>query len=94
VQSVGDKDTPLAALALYPASQDIVDRFYSEKDPDLTPPKDAAGREYEVVFQTWAWKLYASPACVAAVKRDEKLSGAESAGDPIYGPGGSATPLD
>lgn len=94
VQSDGNPDTPLAALALYPASQDIVDRFYSEKDPDLTPPKDPAGRPYEVVYSSWAWKLYASPACVDAVKRGEKLKGAEKAGDPVYGPGGTPVPLN
>lgn len=84
VQTIGNKETPLAALALFPASQDIVDRFYSQKKPSLTPPRDAAGRQYQAVVSTWAWKLYASPACIAAVKADRKLPGAQRAGDPIY----------
>lgn len=84
VQTIGNQETPLAALALYPASQDIVNRFYSQKKPDLTPPQDAAGNGYEVVFQTWAWKLYASPTCVAAVKRGKKMPGAQVAGDAVY----------
>ncbi|MFT4050115.1 MAG: glycosyltransferase family 39 protein [Solirubrobacterales bacterium] len=93
VQTTGDPETKLAALALFPASQDIVNRFYSQKKPDLSTPTDADGDPYEVVFSTWAWKLYASPACVAAVKRGEKLEGAEKAGDEQYGPGGAAVPL-
>lgn len=57
---------PLAELALYPASEDVADRFYSQM-PDLAAPTDADGEEYEVVASNWAWKLYASPGCVAKV---------------------------
>lgn len=84
VQTTGNLETPLAALALFPAGQQIVDRFYSQKKPDLTPPTDAAGDPYEVVFATWAWKLYASPACVRAVKQSRRMPGAQTAGDPHY----------
>lgn len=84
VQTVGNPETPLAALALYPASQDIVDRFYSQKKPDLTPPHDSTGRKYEAVFRSWAWKLYASPECIDAVKAGRVLPGAEVAGDAVY----------
>jgi hypothetical protein len=84
VQTIGNPETPLAALALFPASQEIVDRFYSQKKPDLTPPLDAAGRPYEVVFRSWAWKLYASPECVSAVGAGRRLPGAERAGDAVY----------
>jgi 4-amino-4-deoxy-L-arabinose transferase-like glycosyltransferase len=84
VQTVGNPETPLAELALYPASQDIVNRFYSQKKPDLTPPTNAQGEPYEVVFETWAWKLYASPECVEAVEAGRKLKGAQRAGDADY----------
>lgn len=84
VQTTGNPETPLAALALFPANQRIVDRFYSQKKPDLTPPTDAAGDPYEVVFETWAWKLYASPACVRAVKQSRQMPGAQTAGDSHY----------
>lgn len=84
VQTTGNLETPLAALALYPANQDIVNRFYSEKKPNLTPPRDKQGRQYEVVYESWAWKLYASPDCVAAVKAGHLLPGAQKAGDPVY----------
>ena len=84
VQTTGNLETPLAALALFPAGQQIVDRFYSQKKPDLTPPTDAAGDAYKVIFETWAWKLYASPACVRAVKQSRRMPGAQTAGDPHY----------
>jgi 4-amino-4-deoxy-L-arabinose transferase-like glycosyltransferase len=75
IQTVADPDHPLANLALYPASKDIVARFYSEKKPNLTPPRDSNGGQYEVVYESWAWKLYASPECVAAVKRNQPVPG-------------------
>lgn len=84
VQTVGNPETPLAALALFPADQSIVDRFYSEKKPGLDPPRDEQGREYLLVADSWAWKLYASPDCVESVKAGEKLPGAERAADPVY----------
>jgi 4-amino-4-deoxy-L-arabinose transferase-like glycosyltransferase len=77
IQTTTDPEHPLANLALYPASEDIVKRFYSEKLPDLTPPHLPGGKPFEVVYSTWAWKVYASPACVAAVKQGEPLSGAD-----------------
>lgn len=84
VQTVGNPETPLAELALFPANQQIVDRFYSQKKPDLSPPVDQNGQSYEVVFESWAWKLYASPRCVEAVSRGSKLTPAERAGDAVY----------
>jgi hypothetical protein len=84
VQTTGNPQTPLAALALFPASQDIVNRFYSQKKPDLTPPSNARGETYEVVFETSAWKLYASPDCIAAVAAGHTMPGAERAGDADY----------
>lgn len=84
VQSNANPETPLAELALFPASQDIVNRFYSEKKPDLSPPQDAEGNDFVVVRQTPAWKLYASPACLAAVERGERLPTAQAAGDANY----------
>jgi hypothetical protein len=75
IQTTMDRKHPLANLALFPASRDIVRRFYSEKLPKLTPPRDAARRQYEVVYSSWAWKLYASPACIAAAKRGQPVAG-------------------
>lgn len=92
VQTRGNLETPMAALALLPASQDIIDRFYSQKKPKLTPSEYGfAG--YEPVLSTWAWKVYASAECREAVEAGIKLKGAEKAGDPIYnGKPDSATP--
>ncbi|MBJ7355008.1 MAG: glycosyltransferase family 39 protein [Thermoleophilaceae bacterium] len=67
---------PLAELALYPASRDVANRFYSTI-PDLTAPKNADGEAYVVVASNWAWKLYASPDCVAAVKQGKPSAGAK-----------------
>jgi 4-amino-4-deoxy-L-arabinose transferase-like glycosyltransferase len=77
IQTRADPAHPMANLALIPASKQIVQRFYSQKLPQLDPPRDARGRAYELVFSTWAWKLYAAPACVAAVKAQTPLAGAE-----------------
>jgi 4-amino-4-deoxy-L-arabinose transferase-like glycosyltransferase len=84
VQTIGNPETPLARLALFPASQDIVNRFYSQKKPDLTPPEDPQGRAYRDVFSSWAWRIYASPECVAAVAKNQPLPGAQKAGDANY----------
>jgi 4-amino-4-deoxy-L-arabinose transferase-like glycosyltransferase len=77
VQTTADPDHGLANLALYPASQDIVDRFYSQKKPDLSTPVDASGEKYTSVYSSWAWRLYASPACVAAVKAGATVPGVD-----------------
>ena len=80
VQTIGDPETPMAALALFPASNDIIHRFYSEKLPKPTPA-DYGHPEFVPVYSTWAWKIYATPACIAAVKRGVKLAGSQAAGD-------------
>ena len=72
VQSTRAPGYPLAELALYPANRDVADRFYIEV-PDLTAPKDSGRRSFETVYATWAWKLYASPDCVAAVAKGQPL---------------------
>lgn len=92
VQTIGNPETPMAALALFPASKDIVDRFYSIKKPKLTPA--AYGYpDFQPVLTTSAWKLYASPECIAAVKKGQVLPGSQKVGDPDYSdyvkPGGS-----
>ncbi|MGB0889184.1 MAG: ArnT family glycosyltransferase [Solirubrobacterales bacterium] len=76
IQSIGDKDYPLAELALYPASLDVAKRFYSEI-PNLDPPTTPDGEPYETVYASWAWRLYASPDCAAAVEAGRALPGAE-----------------
>ncbi len=83
VQSIGNKETPMAALALFPANRDIVNRFYSEKVPRLTPA-DYGFTGYEVIYETWAWKIYASRACIEAVAAGKVLAGSERAGDAVY----------
>jgi hypothetical protein len=77
IQTTSDPEHPLANLALYPASEDIVKRFYSEKLPNLTPPEHPGGKPFTVVYSSWAWKLYASPECVAAIKSGQPLAGVE-----------------
>lgn len=90
VQTVGDPEATWAALALMPANRDIVNRFYSQKKPNLNPREIA---DYKVVYGSWAWTIKASPACVAAVRAGEPLAGAQEAADEKYGPGGHAVPL-
>ncbi len=76
IQSVGDKNYPLAELALYPASRSVAERFYSEV-PSLDAPTTADGEPYKTVYASWAWRLYASPDCAAAVEAGRALPGAE-----------------
>lgn len=88
VQTIGNPETPMAVLALFPANQDVIDRFYSQKKPKPTPADYStltrSFADYRTVLQTAAWKLYASPECIAAVKRNRPLDGARAAGDPNY----------
>lgn len=72
IQSVGDPNYPLAELALYPASLDVAKRFYS-KVPNMEAPRTPAGEPYQTVFASWAWRLYASPECAAAVAEGQPL---------------------
>ncbi|MGH2906410.1 MAG: ArnT family glycosyltransferase [Solirubrobacterales bacterium] len=76
VQSTGDTAHPLANLALYPASRLIAQKFYSAI-PDLSAPHQPGEPGYASVYRTWAWQLYASPACVAAVKAGGPLVGVD-----------------
>jgi 4-amino-4-deoxy-L-arabinose transferase-like glycosyltransferase len=76
VQSTGDSTHPLANLALYPASRLIAQKFYSAI-PDLSPPHQSGGSAYDSVYKTWAWQLYASPECVAAIKSGKPLAGVD-----------------
>lgn len=72
IQSIGAPGYPLAQLALYPASLDVAKRFYSEV-PDMSAPTTANGEPYESVYASWAWRLYASPQCAAAVAKGQAL---------------------
>ena len=58
----------------YPASRLIAQKFYSAI-PVLSAPHQLGGPAYPSVYKTWAWQLYASPECVAAVKSGNPLAG-------------------
>jgi hypothetical protein len=69
IQTKSDPDHPLAETILYPANRDVAGSYYN-RVPDLTPP---AG--YTSVYKTWAWQLYASPECRAAIASGKTVSG-------------------
>lgn len=67
VQTRSDPAHPLAETILYPRDRSIAAKYYN-RVPDLTPP---AG--YTTVFTSWAWRLYASERCRAAVRAGRTL---------------------
>lgn len=71
VQTLKDDAHPLAETILYPRDRSIAAKYYN-KVPSLTPPVG-----YETVFTSWAWRLYASPRCRAAVASGHTLPGAD-----------------
>ncbi|MBI4897614.1 MAG: glycosyltransferase family 39 protein [Actinobacteria bacterium] len=71
VQTLKDDAHPLAETILYPRNRSIAVKYYNEV-PSLTPPDG-----YETVFTSWAWRLYASPRCRAAVEAGRTLPGVD-----------------
>lgn len=71
VQTLADPNHPLAETILFPRDRAIALKYYNQV-PSLTPP---AG--YATVHTSWAWRLYASPRCRAAVTAGRDLPGAD-----------------
>ncbi len=71
VQTIKDPAHRLAETILFPRDRSIAVKYYNEV-PSLTPPVG-----YETVFTSWAWRLYASPRCRAAVAAGRTLPGVD-----------------
>ncbi|MBK5230825.1 MAG: glycosyltransferase family 39 protein [Thermoleophilia bacterium] len=68
VQTLVDPAHRLAETILYPRDRSIALKYYNQV-PSLTPP---AG--YTTVYTSWAWRLYATPRCRAAVAAGSTLA--------------------
>lgn len=71
VQTLRDPEHPLGESMLQPRDRGVAGRYYNEI-PDLAPPDG-----FSTVFESRAWRLYASPACRRALSSGERVPGAE-----------------